>query len=71
MSSKPIISIHVDETELGPRWTLMVLGNRLKAGHAKTTWAALDAANDELYNQFFTPAGRYYQSELAKRQNDG
>ena len=66
--AKPIISIHVDETELGIKWTLSILGEVKNAGYALNVWAALDAANDELAKQVEQLTGALYQSELAKRK---
>jgi hypothetical protein len=38
----------------------------VNSGYARDQWAALDAANEELAAQFFSPLGRYYQA----RKND-
>jgi hypothetical protein len=66
--SKQLISIHVDESELGIKWTLNILGRVVNSGYALDQWQALDAANEELAKQFFSPLGRYYQ---ARKDNEG
>ena len=53
MSAKQIISIHVDKTDLGYKWTLTIMGKVINSGYAKDQWAALDKANDELATQLW------------------
>jgi hypothetical protein len=61
--SKQLVSIHVDESDLGIKWTLNIMGRIVNSGYARDQWAALDAANEELAAQFFSPLGRYYQAQ--------
>ena len=63
MSARQLISIHVDATDMGTKWTLNILGKVVNSGYAKDQWVALDAANEELATQFFSPLGRYYQAQ--------
>lgn len=67
---KELIDIKVVESDLGIKWTLWIAGRLTNAGYARDQWAALDAVNDELAKQFFSPLGRYYQAKKSGEIQD-
>lgn len=67
---KDLIDIRVQETNVGIKWTLRIVGKVVGGGYARDQWAALDAANDELAKQFFSPLGKFYQAKKSGEIQD-